>query len=342
MRNEIDMTWQPDWWSRLMALGSLIVAGVALWFAKENMPQPSETTPVDVAQVRSLVERMELEALASVERERRFDQLCSRLENLPGSVQPATHIGPITDKLPADLVDDDSALDEDAVPLEPSEQEVAEYGTPAKDVPTEASGAVALDDHDLAENQVADGTNADAAGTTPANSDPANSLDDVDDNGLAFNALSLETASERRSLLKVVEKSLRPLANESAATMTVRNVGNVPALISRVTFSPSDIVDDVSTEIASRPLGTSTDSAFVLAFSPDDNVSAETERQGKYTRELDEPYTLSAGAEVSVFVAIDDPAHLGYGLMGVLTLEFNATESISEIAAIAFVGKPGS
>ena len=356
-----------------MALGSLLVAATALWFASQNSQLPfaarssSETAegpvaagdstrpgghdvpdglaepPVDQAQMAVLLSRLEAEAQAAADREIRFDRICRRLEGLADSVAPATHTSSITDQLPADPP---VGVDESFAPKQ-GESDLAnetQSGDDPSDLTSSESDGARLSDTNASQGDFNDDQVA---------ADAANPLDPVEDsgdmgaadgqptqiadaNGLLMGSSPTDLVGQAK--LQVVEKTMRPLANENEVTMTVRNTGDRAAVITRVTFEPTSVLDDIPTELAAQPLPGSSDSHLVVALQPADNLADSSDRQGRYVHLLAEPYTIAAASEVDVLVAVENPDHRGFGLFGNLTLDFNESDSLLEAAAIAFVG----
>ena len=296
-----------------MALGSLLVAAAAVWFIKFNVPQ----TPVtNSAEIQKLVNDLGEKTTAHAAQLEQIKQLESRIASLEsGAVKTAGGESRITDHLPAD---------------------------PPGDVPSEDEG----DDGDKFDEyfsaNASDGDSVD--GDTPSTDATADADDDVeaDENGLKLGAMSDDSDDqEEDSILRVVQTSLRPNNDEYSVTMTLRNTSeDTPAVISKVLFSPKEVVEDVPTSLAVKPLGKSTDTEFVMAFGAEHNQSRGSGRKGQYVKLLIDRYTVDPGKEITVRMGIKDPEHIGFGLLGSLELEFNTTESLKVPSlALAFLGE---
>ena len=295
-----------------MALGSLIVAAAAVWFIRFNMPENEPpTSSGESAEMVQLVKELDEKTTAHETQLLEIKQLTARIESLEaGKVQPAVAKSRLTDQLPADTpptTDDDASDIDKLFSARNGDADPVDEGTPEEDVTAATEG------------------------------------DDADENGLnlaGMNGDGGEAADEQPSILRVVQTALRPLNEEYAVTLTLRNTSNdTPAVISKVIFSPKEVVEDVSTELAMKPIGKSTESEFAMAFGPEHNQSRGSSRQGSYVRLLSERFTIPPGEEVKVRLGINDREHIGYGLLGSLTLEFNTTESLEVPSlALAFLG----
>lgn len=139
--------------------------------------------------------------------------------------------------------------------------------------------------------------------------------------------------------LAIVNVEPKPLASEYAVTLTVRNNSDELAVISRVVFEPNDILDGVSTEFATRQFGVSIPSEFALAFDGSDNQAKNKTDQGRYVRVLSKTFNVPEKSNRDIRLAIENDEHIGYGLVGKLTLEYNTSESLDiENVSIAFIG----
>ncbi len=281
--------WHPDWWSRWVSVGSLVVACAALWFAKSTSEAPLVNASDD-PRVTQLAEKIENQAVAAEVLDRRIDRVADQMEQT-------------TDVL--------LKLD-------------SEFRNDLRE----------RSDESVTESLLAEATMEDAV--EPASTD---TTDDAN-SPAASRALTDDEANSREPLY-VVQTALRPLNSEHAPSVTLRNVSDDPIVISRVSFEPVDILEGLPTALAVKPLGTSSDSQFVLVLDEADNTSLQPGKQGVYDRELAETYFIPAGAQIEVHLAIENPEHLGFGMLGNVRLEYN-TSGVSEIknVAIAFVGPP--
>ena len=285
----------PDWWSRLVAVGSLLVAATALWFAKSKHDSNSALSNPKVA---ALVQSLESEVQASSVRESRFNELMGKLERV-------TNYRPTTARIPTDAVDSD---DNEEMP---------------------APSSLTADDGEMTES-------VDRSGE--------DSLDE-DSDSLANLANDLasdtdENFAEDESILRTLDTPQLPVDSDFL-TASIINDSLEPAFITHVKFVPLDVIEDIPTSIAVEPIPESTDSELSLQFGPDDNVAEDPTEQGTYFRMLNSAFHVGAGDRFDVRIAIKNPAHIGYGLRGTLTLDFNTTESkVIENAVVMFVGRP--
>ena len=292
----------PDWWSRLMALGSLLVAGTALWFARygnDGMEHQATPTP----EIAALIHQLKAEARASEIRQTKFDSLVSEMERI-------TTYRPSTAGVPTELIPPPNQNDDDVPSLG-------------------GMGNESLLD-DASENSPTGDKNSEE--TTTA--DLASDLFDEESESAAS-----DVASED-SILRTVETPQLPV-NSDFATATVSNESLEPAYITHVKFQPASVVEDIPTSLAIEAPSQSTDSELVVEYAADENTATNPSDHGTYFRKLVEPFLASAGDQFEIKVAIKNPTHIGYGLRGTLTLEYNTTESMSiDNAVLIFVGRP--
>jgi len=145
---------------------------------------------------------------------------------------------------------------------------------------------------------------------------------------------------QNESILKVVQTTLRPIDEDFSAAV-IQNDSQEPAIITHVKFEPTDIVEDIPTELAVKTFGNSTASEFSVAFDTSENTAIDRSDQGTYFRRLVKPYAIPAGDQVELRFAIKNREHIGFGLQGKLTLEYNTTEDqVIENVVVIFVGRP--
>ncbi len=324
----------PDWWGRLTAFGSLLVAGAALWYATVELPRKMAAQPADT-------ERTSVDAELAKQLQRKIDEATSqgeRVEVVLGRME----------SLHADVTQLASAVEERL-------DQYARSSEPAADPLSETAAGLA-----------SEGVNEamDALETSPAmaGSDaslaPADLLAPPDDNSemspagertdstvadLAETSLTDGGLPARVANLLVVHTTMRPLQGDekSDVTVTLKNEGDGPAVIDRVTFEPLEIMEGIPTEKVVQPLGDSTPWRLVCLFDPSENLSSDEGAEGRYVHRLGKPFSIPPGREVNVVVGIHKAAHIGYALRGRLKLEFNEGEALLvENTGIAFMGRP--
>lgn len=312
--DELDMEYAgPDWWSRLMALGSLLVAITALWFARSGNARQAT---VGSDQVASLVAKLEGEASASQDRQAKFSAMMDQFKKVT-AYRPNPDSGVASELLPQPGGEDES-------------ESGSQSGSGTNQDPSEDSG------HDIESGMAGSGTSPDAD-----SSEPEEAISGIDDDLLADS----ETTSALLAgdpILNATETPQLPVDTEFV-TAKIVNESVEPAVITHVKFAPKDVVEDVPTSIAIEPLRETTETELIVEYSSDENTSHDSEEQGTYFRKLVSPFTINPGESADLLLAIRNPGHIGFGMRGDLTLEFNTVESkVIPNAVLIFVGRPDS
>lgn len=310
-----------DWWSRLMALGSLLVAVAALWFAKSNAH--SEPLAEPDGQLAALVARLENEADASKNRQAQFSEMMDRFKQVtayrPTSDSSTLH----SELLPQPNDGDQGSKSAGADESDSSDvDDTADEGSSAVSSQGEASVG---EDGESESNETVSGIDADLLSETESSTLDASSLGDL-------------LAGE--SILKALETPQLPV-DTGFVTAKVVNESVEPVVITHVKFDPTDVVEDVPTSIAIEPLRETTETELVVGFGADDNTANNPDDQGTYFRRLVSPFTINAGETADILLAIKNPGHIGFGMRGNITLDFNTVESkVISNAVLIFVGRP--
>lgn len=310
----------PDWWSRLMALGSLLVAIAALWFAKSNA-QPKPPSDPD-GQLASLVARLENEADASENRQVQFSEMMDRFKQVT-AYRPTS---------------DSSNVGSELLP----QPESGDQGSEAGADETDASNVDHMGDEDSGEDSPQSEASVDEAGESDS-SESVSGIDAdllVETESATLGSSSFGDLLAGESILKALETPQLPV-DTGFVTAKVVNESVEPVIITHVKFDPTDVVEDVPTSIAIEPLRETTDTELVVGFGADDNTANNPDDQGTYFRRLVSPFTINAGETADILLAIKNPGHIGFGMRGNITLDFNTVESkVISNAVLIFVGRP--
>ena len=144
------------------------------------------------------------------------------------------------------------------------------------------------------------------------------------------------------SILKVLENPQLPV-DVGFVTAKIVNDSVEPVVITHVKFDPAEVVEDVPTSIAIEPLRETTETELVVGFGRDDNTANNAGDQGTYFRKLVDEFTINAGETADILLAIRNPGHIGFGMRGEITLDFNTVESkVIPNAVVIFVGRPAT
>ena len=316
--DELDLEYAgPDWWSRLMALGSLLVAITALWFARSGNARQAT---VGSDQVAKLVAELEGEASASQDRQAKFSQMMDQFEKVT-AYRPNPDSGVASELLP-----------------QPGSEDTPEHniqsGSGTSQDPSEDSG------HDIESEMAESGTSPDADSSTES-AESEEAISGIDDD-LLTDSETTSAILAGETILNATETPQFPVDTEFV-TAKIVNESVEPAVITHVKFAPKDVVEDVPTSIAIEPLRATTETELVVEYSSAENTSHDSEEQGMYFRKLVSPFTINPGESADLLLAIRNPGHIGFGMRGDLTLEFNTVESkVIPNAVLIFVGRPDS
>ncbi len=169
-----------------------------------------------------------------------------------------------------------------------------------------------------------------ASGSPSSQADTAPGLDD--------SPIRLKGAPASSSKLVLEKVDAHALSSRFAVTMTVRNMGDDLAVISNVAFDPLEVLEDISTEFANLAFESTSPTELALLFQSDDNLAQSADEQGSYTRRLPETVNVPANSSIDIRLAIENSDHVGYGLLGRLTLTYDVEQSVTiEDIAIPFV-----
>lgn len=313
-----------------MALGSLAVAAAALWYARH--PQAVvDVKPVEVASVAGTLDSSDTVAPVADTADAAGGKFAFVDQSKPSGIEHAAASSDDkkeTTVLRAsnanELLDESEATDGDANDSEddsidePSTLEEFVGETDLVNVPEVDSEA-----------EFSDKTSSAVA------ADEAPQLDRE-----KKDTLELDGFKDADNGLVVVRVDPQPLASEYAVTLTIRNTSDQLAVVSRVLFMPREIIENISTTLATRSFGVSSPTEMALAFSADENRAEDPDSQGRYVHELNDTFQVPADSAVDIRLAIQNPEHLGYGLRGKLTLEYNVDQSLEvENTAIAFIAE---
>jgi len=326
---------EPDWWSRMMALGSMAVAAAALWFARHPGNNTlAELNPVGVASVAGLLDTNDDVARAATGDpaetmdKSQMSETDEMTASKPSGMSHALATSDDNEKKKTTVLRASNAtelMDESADPGDDAEDRSA---TTLEEFIGETDLVNVPDDESK------DDKEDPAADTSSAVADEAPQLKDEDES----RPLQLDGYKDDGNGLMVVRVDPQPLASEYAITLTVRNTSDQLAVVSRVLFQPREIIENVSTSLASRSFGVSSPSEMALAFSMDDNRAEDRESQGRYVHELPDTFQIPADTAIDIRLAIKNDEHLGYGLRGKLTLEYNIDQSLDvENTPVAFI-----
>ena len=281
-----------DWWSRLIALGSLAVSGAAFYYAyvqETTLPVSTQsTTDGRVAEVQP-----------------------GQTTSVPAVTPPGNMLTPTMtpdQSQPAEPVADSSSsapidwMTEKARPVEPANQAQSPVVTPPSSADTVS--------------EESDGT-----------------LNDLEK--------PIEPSFEEdpgAPMLATVRTMLKPTSDVEFANATVRNSGDGTARILELIFHP-DAVEQIPKEAAVPPnWGATDDKQLIVRFSNQDNRTSTAGRHGDYIRELPAPYLIEPGGTVDLRMLLENPEHVGYSLVGKLTMRLaGGNEFQIDRVAIPFV-----
>ena len=340
------MKWEPDWWSRLMAVGSMLVAAAALYYARyPDTASPLSTAGLGTGTVVSTDDANSgsMGAPATVEAaddepsaeeaaaadEQTMESVASAGPASGSRVSPMAHAIANADQPSATLADLAGDADETTVLRVNSETESMQPEDESEESALEAFAASAdSDDSETASSSEHDDYRDMDSSNEVADSAPS----------LSGEMIKLDGNTESPDKLLVEFLETQPLKSEYAITMTVRNTSDRMVVINSVLFQPREIIENVSTEFAGRSFGVSSPSEFVLSLKADDNLAKKSDEIGRYAHRLDETFQVPGKSSIDIRLAVENPEHIGYGLIGKLTLEYNVDESLNvENTAIAFI-----
>ncbi len=330
----------PDWWGRLMALGSLLVAGAALWYAKIELPRAVASRPADAEvskEVGELTDQLQQKLEESASQSGRVEGMLSKMEALHAEItQLAGEVEENMDQLAVSsrtpVVEATKLATDTSIPADEA-SELADVSTDDLLSPLSSSAEAAR----LAPTDLL---------APPDDDEPSPVMDDAPDVTpvvVAKPPMTEDNLTAAAARLLVVHTTMRPLQGDdkSEVTVTLKNDGDGPAVIDRVSFEPLEIIDGVPIERVVQSIGDSNPWRLVCLFDPAENLSTDPGAEGRYVHRLSKPFTIPVGREVNVVVGIKKSAHIGYALRGHLKLEFIDGESLLvENAGIAFMGRP--
>ena len=142
----------------------------------------------------------------------------------------------------------------------------------------------------------------------------------------------------RQPELVAVRTAYRPSGDESAATVTLKNAGQLQALISEILFEPMETLELTDINAADPEWGEGDSSRLIIRMGELDNRSQTPGRIGNYVHVLPNSFQVPVGDDVDVCLAIENPKHIGYAVRGRLTFRVsNGDELIVRDVALAFV-----
>jgi len=314
-----------------MAFGSILIAGAALWFTQqerilgvESDDNPAVHSTQMVNQLQKVDEALQLirqqaedntrlqELLA--DRDRQLDAFDARMQSILAIQEDPTNVAdPISD------VADSDVNPADVSPSLPDSDESASTD------PNNFDKLIGVDDPKTVADAMEDAPDIESSETEPiAQTPPA------------------DDPADESPLLKVVQVSQKPLESQFDITVTLKNVGTRPAIVSELNFRPTQIVGGISRQYVMNSLGQSTEGELVVTLTDDHNQSAETGAQGQYVYRLPKPFTIPADKTASIRMAIFNNVHVGFALQGTLMVTFNESEKL-EIPEVqlAFIGADG-
>ena len=149
----------------------------------------------------------------------------------------------------------------------------------------------------------------------------------------------IEQPAGKAPRLAEVRTTFRPNGQRDSVTTTIANAGDGDAQISELIFRPLDVVE-LPLE-ASRPeWGQTDDEHLVVTFNESENRTSTQGKHGDYGHELLSPFNLAAGRSVDINLAIKNANHTGYGLRGQLILRLsNGDDFDVEEVTLAFVNE---
>ncbi len=166
---------------------------------------------------------------------------------------------------------------------------------------------------------------------TPTADDTLDSeIDDVGD--------SLIDKPVEISRLMTVSRMMKPTTDAEHVTALIANTGDGAASVQELVFHPKS-VEALPENFARRVDWSLTDDQhLVVRFDESDNQTSTKGRHGNYARELQVPFVIDPNARVELKLLLEDLDHVGYGLVGSLTLRLaNGEEFEIDQVAIPFV-----
>jgi hypothetical protein len=293
---------RPDWWSRLMSFGAMLLAGAALLHSMGG-----------------------LSALSSV-----ANNAAKNLDNGMGAV--SNGVAGVTDAGRDMLAGSQGNPSNDESP-----GDIGQPSPVGSDGPSGAEATMANADQEstVAEDKMGDVNDLFDepldANRAVADDSVSDGTDSIDDPVIELDML------DRNPDLRIVRTVLRPTSETATAVVTIRNTGDGEAVVTDAIFMPTEVVE-LPFEVSQGSVGTSTADRLVVAFNKNDNQASQAGRHADYERKLLDPFTIPAGETVEVRIAITDKEFIGYGFEGDMRLIFNEDEKLEVSGVtIAFV-----
>jgi hypothetical protein len=305
----------PDWWSRLLATGSLIVAAAtAYWSYSQLKDLPTRDQMVAMIHKGTMGLETETKDAAAL-RDQKVQQTLTAVQ------QQARSVFDEHQRLMQDVTTLKTRMDADLATLE---NKIELVDTVQDESQNDMVDQVAEAATDAAAAPKDDGQ-ASAAGSVAASAGP--SPDTLTESGAP--------------LLEAQQMTLRPVATnlQGVLPFSIRNSGQSVAEIEAVEFRPKEVLNNLPLVSLDDLLEESPDSLKVV-FHPDDNKTTQSGHHGRYRTATVEGERLLPDSSADLCVVIDDPAHAGFGFRGELTIHYRGeTEPLKiESFPVLFVG----
>jgi hypothetical protein len=286
-----------DVWSRLLAIGSLILAGVTLYW--NYLYSQDQIRPAD------------LEGKISSQVSSATQDLNARLVKQEENLQ----------NLSLDMRGELARLQSDV-------SQLAQAASKPTDLnPTESRTA---DSSERDASSAMDQLGASSPPPIPDGSPAIRDSDGVLEDGPAGGEITPET---RSASLVAVFTARRPIDAWDRPAISIRNTGDLSARISKVEFIPKRVVESVPKEVYSEKLPTTNDLRASILFTRIDNTSKKTTANGetyhgKYEHPMFSSLVIEPNADREIMLAIEDEDYASFGFEGLLVVHFNGQEKV--------------
>lgn len=305
----------PDWWSRWLATGSLIVAAATAYWSYSQL-KDLPTRDQMVAMIHKGTIGVQSEAKETIaERDQKVDQ------TLTGLRAEARLIFDEHQRLLQDVTTLKTRMDTDLATLEGKLDLVA---TASHQAPVDVADQGVGRATDSAASRAVSAAKPSAQADVPPQDNPAS-----------------PPSESGAPVLVASRTTLSPVAENLKGVLpfSIHNSGEDVAEVEVVEFRPNEVMNDLPLVSLDEVLEESTTSVKVV-FAPEDNKTTQSGHHGRYrTTNVEDPRILPDGSS-DLCVVIHDPAHAGFGFRGELTIHYRGESDPLKIDdfPVLFVG----
>ena len=133
--------------------------------------------------------------------------------------------------------------------------------------------------------------------------------------------------------------TLQPTDGVNSVVFQIENGGQLDAEIREIRFQPYEVIKVDLQEIVASEVDFA--NLQMIRFGPEHNQTSREGRQGIYQRELYSLFPpLPAGDRQRVLVAVVNPKHVGWGLVGDINIFYNSDDDLTiKTATVLFLAK---